>query len=182
MHSSPSVLLLSVRRRSRTAALCLAVIGLIIITLLHGDQVKHSSSPTKGSDPRLAKYLEYVTPWARPKPTQTPKHPPPALVTEVEPIPVIPPTLQEDDEHNEEVLDLFEDLGTSPGRLPNHQWRSDGLVDVNPNGAHPIYELVRRAEAQWEAKQRRASKTLKQAVKEYKRRYKRLPPKGFDHW
>lgn len=82
MHSSPSVLLLSVRRRSRTAALCLAVIGLIIITLLHGDQVKHSSSPTKGSDPRLAKYLEYVTPWARPKPTQTPKHPPPALVTE----------------------------------------------------------------------------------------------------
>lgn len=28
----------------------------------------------------------------------------------------------------------------------------------------------------------RQSKTLTEAVEEYKRRYKRLPPKGFDDW
>ncbi|KAG6861171.1 hypothetical protein C0995_002978 [Termitomyces sp. Mi166 len=67
-------------------------------------------------------------------------------------------------------------------RLGKHNYRSDGLVDVNPNGAHPIYELIRNAEAAWNAKLKRSSKTLAEAVLEYKRRYKRLPPKGFDAW
>ena len=181
MRGSPGILLLSARRRGRTAILCLAVIGLVIFTLYHGDQVQRSPRRTKGNDPRLSKYLEYVTPWVKPKATQAPKQPHPGPVTEVEPVPVIPPTLQEDDEYEEEALDLYEEESLYNG-LAQHHWRNDGLVDVNPKGGHPIYELVRRAETRWQGKLRRASTTLKQAVREYKRRYKRLPPKGFDHW
>ena len=66
--------------------------------------------------------------------------------------------------------------------LPSHTWGKDGLLVVNPDGEHPIYELIRRAEAKWVDKQRRTSKTLEQAVKEYERRYSRPPPLGFDHW
>ena len=63
-----------------------------------------------------------------------------------------------------------------------HVYRADGLLDVNPKGKHPILELIERSETQWERKVERQSKTLKQAVDEYKRRYKRLPPKGFEIW
>lgn len=66
--------------------------------------------------------------------------------------------------------------------LGKHTYRTDGLLEVNPNGAHPIYELVRDAQGRWDKKLERASRTLKQAVKEYKRRYKRAPPRGFDDW
>lgn len=67
-------------------------------------------------------------------------------------------------------------------RLEKHTYRPDGLLEVNHNGPHPIFELVRRAEREWEEKLKRASKTLVDAVKEYQRRYKRDPPKGFDLW
>jgi hypothetical protein len=63
-----------------------------------------------------------------------------------------------------------------------HKYRSDGILEVNPNGKHPIYELIDSAEARWKRKLARQSKTLKQAVNEYKRRYRRPPPKGFDAW
>lgn len=66
--------------------------------------------------------------------------------------------------------------------LGKHNFRSDGLLEVNEKGAHPIYELISRAEAEWAAKHERASKTLEEAVFEYRRRYKRAPPKGFDLW
>ena len=65
---------------------------------------------------------------------------------------------------------------------PKHGYSKDGLVTTNPKGAHPIYELIDRAETQWNGKIARQSKTLKEAVKEYKRRYKRPPPKFFDVW
>lgn len=68
------------------------------------------------------------------------------------------------------------------GSLESHRWGPDGLLVVNPNGAHPIFELTRLAEARWQAKLRRASKSLEQAVDEYVRRYGRLPPVGFDRW
>ncbi|KZT24399.1 glycosyltransferase family 90 protein [Neolentinus lepideus HHB14362 ss-1] len=99
------------------------------------------------------------------------------------------------DEANEKVVakpeDLFPELlGLTEEpeydgleeELPPHVYRSDGLLVVNPEGAHPIYELIERAEEAWDNKLRRASRTLGQAVEEYKRRYRRLPPKGFDHW
>ncbi|KAG6903929.1 hypothetical protein DXG01_013829, partial [Tephrocybe rancida] len=38
------------------------------------------------------------------------------------------------------------------------------------------------AEVRHKAKVAEQSKTLKAAVAEYKRRYKRAPPKGFDQW
>jgi len=66
--------------------------------------------------------------------------------------------------------------------LRKHRFRPDGLVEVNEDGAHPIYELISRAEREWEDKLKRASKTLKEAVDEYRRRYRRRPPKGFDLW
>ncbi|GJJ08524.1 hypothetical protein Clacol_002742 [Clathrus columnatus] len=64
----------------------------------------------------------------------------------------------------------------------SHFYRTDGLLEVNPKGRHPIYELIDTAEIQWKRKLQKQSKTLEQAVKEYKRRYKRLPPKGFNLW
>ena len=66
--------------------------------------------------------------------------------------------------------------------LEKHTYRADGLLEVNPNGPHPIFKLIRDAEVAWKNKHRRASKTLREAVVEYKRRYKRDPPRGFDHW
>ncbi|KAG6887518.1 hypothetical protein C0995_014656 [Termitomyces sp. Mi166 len=107
-------------------------------------------------------------------------HQPPVIMTEVktkwielERIPM--PLMQAgSDEHSNRLL----------GRLllEKHTYRSDGLLEVNPNGAHPIFELIRNAEAAWDAKLGRSSKTLDEAVAEYKRRYKRLPPRGFDDW
>lgn len=47
---------------------------------------------------------------------------------------------------------------------------------------HPIPELMAEAEAKFKAKLDRQSKTLEEAVEEYKRRYKREPPVGFDDW
>ncbi|KAG6817367.1 hypothetical protein H0H87_009554 [Tephrocybe sp. NHM501043] len=76
-------------------------------------------------------------------------------------------------------------LPALPEKLPplgKHLYRSDGLLDVNPNGPHPIFELIRNAEKAWNAKVVKASKSLAEAVKEYERRYARLPPRGFDIW
>lgn len=47
---------------------------------------------------------------------------------------------------------------------------------------HPILELISNAEKKWDDLVKRQSKTLKEAVAEYKRRYMRNPPKGFDKW
>lgn len=72
--------------------------------------------------------------------------------------------------------------GKGKSRMPQHVYRADGLMEVNPNGTHPIYNLIQRSEKLWEAKSKKASKTLKEAVDEYKRRYHRMPPKNFDKW
>ncbi|KAF8154717.1 glycosyl transferase family 90-domain-containing protein [Crassisporium funariophilum] len=69
-----------------------------------------------------------------------------------------------------------------PAVLGKHRFRPDGLVEVNVEGAHPIYELIARAEKEWKDKLEHASTTLEEAVREYRRRYNRAPPKGFDLW
>lgn len=69
-----------------------------------------------------------------------------------------------------------------PNPLGTHKYRSDGLLEVNEEGPHPIYELISNAEAVWNEKLKRASRTLEEAVIEYRRRYRRNPPKGFDTW
>ncbi|KAF7368754.1 SPX domain-containing protein [Mycena venus] len=66
--------------------------------------------------------------------------------------------------------------------LGAHTYLPNGLLSVNSLAAHPIPELITRAEAAWAAKLSRASTTLRQAVAEYTRRYNRLPPRGFDKW
>lgn len=73
-------------------------------------------------------------------------------------------------------------LKPPPPPLAKHTYRADGLLEVDPNGPHPIYELIEKAEKRWKDKLGRASTTLGGAVKEYRRRYKREPPKGFDLW
>jgi len=69
-------------------------------------------------------------------------------------------------------------------RLSNHFGHTcfDGLVEVNPDGRHPIYDLIQHAEAAWDEKLQRQSKTLDEAVEEYGRRYRRAPLRGFDEW
>ncbi|KAJ3571640.1 hypothetical protein NP233_g3610 [Leucocoprinus birnbaumii] len=47
---------------------------------------------------------------------------------------------------------------------------------------HPIPKLMDEAEDKFRAKLKKQSKTLEDAVKEYRRRYKRSPPKGFEEW
>ncbi|KAG2340814.1 hypothetical protein BDR05DRAFT_889164 [Suillus weaverae] len=69
-----------------------------------------------------------------------------------------------------------------PLPLGDHYYGDNGLLVVNPNGPHPIFELIQRAEEAWEKKLGRASKTLGSAVAEYKRRYHRPPPIHFDKW
>lgn len=67
----------------------------------------------------------------------------------------------------------------APGR---HVYLPNGLLQVNQDAPHPIYELMEQAEKDWNRKLGRASATLEQAVREYRRRYHRYPPKGFDLW
>ncbi|KAF5381740.1 hypothetical protein D9615_005399 [Tricholomella constricta] len=82
------------------------------------------------------------------------------------PLPVCTPATFQDD---------AEDL------LP-HTYRDDGILEVNPDGDHPIFELIELATARWKFKLSRASRTLDEAAREYVRRYNKRPPKGFDKW
>ncbi|KAG0147160.1 hypothetical protein CROQUDRAFT_722443 [Cronartium quercuum f. sp. fusiforme G11] len=80
-----------------------------------------------------------------------------------------------------------------PSSLPKTS--SDGLT-FHPNGhlllhlssnfsslqTHPFKSLIERAKLEWETKLKRQSKTLKECVEEYKRRYARKPPAGFERW
>ncbi|KAJ7719085.1 hypothetical protein DFH07DRAFT_872353 [Mycena maculata] len=59
---------------------------------------------------------------------------------------------------------------------------ANGLLEVNPEGPHPIFQLIHGAEAAWSHKLRRASTNFPQVVEEYRRRYKRAPPRGFEDW
>ncbi|KAL5485021.1 hypothetical protein ACEPAI_7663 [Sanghuangporus weigelae] len=67
-------------------------------------------------------------------------------------------------------------------RAVSHTYRPNGFLEVNPNGTHPIFDLISKAEASWYAKLRKASSTFQEALEEYVRRYHRPPPRGFDKW
>ncbi|KAF5354282.1 hypothetical protein D9756_007151 [Leucocoprinus leucothites] len=93
-------------------------------------------------------------------------------------------TVTETVTHTVSVINVLTPVPTPPTkpRPEEHIYRPDGLLEVNYNGSHPILELIREAERKWEEKLQRASKSLTEAVLEYRRRYKRDPPKGFDLW
>ncbi|KAF5310349.1 hypothetical protein D9611_012102 [Ephemerocybe angulata] len=55
--------------------------------------------------------------------------------------------------------------------------RGRGVVEE-----HPIPKLMEQAEERYRKKLARQSKTFKSAVAEYKRKYRRPPPKGFYEW
>jgi hypothetical protein len=71
---------------------------------------------------------------------------------------------------------------TQAKRMPEHEFLDNGLLRVNPAGQHPIFDLVEYSQLAWRNKTEKASKTLKEAVDEYRRRYGRAPPRGFDRW
>ena len=94
--------------------------------------------------------------------------------------PVKPPlTICTPSDSQEDVIPVEEQASATA----THTWLDDGLLSVNPeSGVHPILELIERAEKEWKGKLDNASKTLDEAVAEYKRRYGRKPPLGFDDW
>lgn len=101
------------------------------------------------------------------------------------------------------VFFLFMQTGFYAGRIrhtvptylgssdPDNQWQPQ-VTTIRPflkDGRskssieeHPIPKLMDAAEAQFRKKLAGQSTTLKAAVAEYKKRYKRSPPKGFDEW
>jgi hypothetical protein len=67
--------------------------------------------------------------------------------------------------------------------LPPQRSSADGnQLERSAITAHPIPKLITEAETSFRRLLSKQSKTLKAAVSEYKRRYKRDPPKGFDGW
>jgi len=96
------------------------------------------------------------------------------------------------------VLFIFMQVGFHSGRRnhlkpenvlvvqnPDENWISNPLPFVDEKSVideHPIPRLMEEAEAKYRKKLGSQSKTLKAAVAEYKRRYRRAPPKGFDDW
>ncbi|KAK7026875.1 hypothetical protein VNI00_015417 [Paramarasmius palmivorus] len=71
--------------------------------------------------------------------------------------------------------------------LFSHTYHSSGLLEINPSTSsskkHPIRTLIAQANQTWTQKLERQSKSLLEAVNEYKRRYHdRDPPLGFDQW
>lgn len=57
-----------------------------------------------------------------------------------------------------------------------------GLTMAAEGEAHPLFSLVIRGEQKFRRMVGRQSGSLKAAVGEYKRRYGRPPPRGFDRW
>lgn len=76
--------------------------------------------------------------------------------------------------------------GAHPKTEPGEHAIKGGFLEVDmnlPATQHPIRQLIAAGQAVWDAKLERQSRTLKQAVEEYKRRHGgRNPPKGFDKW
>lgn len=60
--------------------------------------------------------------------------------------------------------------------------RHTGLLGLTGSKKHPIELLVEQARAKHANMVNRQSKTLEEAILEYKRRYSREPPPGFDQW
>lgn len=68
------------------------------------------------------------------------------------------------------------------GQQANHPI-VDGCLVVDPSSTmHPLHQLIRDARKRWTDKLTGQSRTLKDAVTEYRRRYGRAPPVGFDKW
>ncbi|WWC86254.1 uncharacterized protein L201_001127 [Kwoniella dendrophila CBS 6074] len=87
---------------------------------------------------------------------------------------------QQDDNNNNNDLDLGADNRNI--KRAEHKFLKNGYLVPNPKAPHPIYKLISHSKQLWNKKLNKQSKTLKQAVDEYRRRYERNPPKGFERW
>lgn len=85
----------------------------------------------------------------------------------------------------------FNNPDERPLLLPSDQCQPqrhrNGAVYLNSSDhcerfEHPIAILMREAEDKWKKMVDRQSRTLGEAVEEYRRRYGRSPPRGFDKW
>lgn len=83
------------------------------------------------------------------------------------------------------VQDPFEGLHFEKegGHLfyPAHSASEDDTA-IPPNQPHPIHLLISDAKRDWSKKVSRQSRTVREAVEEYERRYGMRPPKGFGAW
>lgn len=75
--------------------------------------------------------------------------------------------------------DSFPDNSLAPKEKLLSLVRKDPRAGIKE---HPIPKLMMNAENEFRSLLSRQSKTLAQAVAEYKRRYRRDPPRGFDEW
>ncbi|EIW73449.1 hypothetical protein TREMEDRAFT_42362 [Tremella mesenterica DSM 1558] len=64
----------------------------------------------------------------------------------------------------------------------HHLYSSTGHLLISTKSSHPIPLLLTLGEKRWEELLSRQSRTLGESVREYTRRYGRLPPKGYDLW
>ncbi|KAL8689945.1 MAG: hypothetical protein Q9224_004523 [Gallowayella concinna] len=55
-------------------------------------------------------------------------------------------------------------------------------IPTSNDASHPIHQLITRAERDFDSRRTSQSKTLSEAVHEYRRRYKISPPPNFDQW
>lgn len=87
------------------------------------------------------------------------------------------------------------DLQKSPGAAPAPQepsntWNEDGRLRddfskpraLTDTDVHPVEHLTKNAQQEFDKVRGRQSKTLEEAVKEYRRRYGLPPPPHFDKW
>ncbi|MCJ1357275.1 MAG: capsule-associated protein CAP1 [Icmadophila ericetorum] len=65
---------------------------------------------------------------------------------------------------------------------PPTRLNGNETAPAGPPTAHPIHQLITEAESEVEKILSGQSKTLREAVREYKRRYKIPPPPNFDKW
>lgn len=64
-----------------------------------------------------------------------------------------------------------------------HRFHKNGLLIAEAGAQrHPIYDLIAKGDRDWKALNARQSRTLHASATEYRRRYKRHPPKGFAKW
>lgn len=90
----------------------------------------------------------------------------------------------------EQVSDGIVRAKRSVFRPPTLQSDGDSLALANANASevveetltNPILGLLRDGERKWQDMVARQSKTLEEAVQEYKTRWNRNPPLGFDQW
>jgi hypothetical protein len=85
------------------------------------------------------------------------------------------------------VFISFMQVGLYAGRRSSEatskRWLLSSFSKSHPViNEHPIPKLMADAEKEFRNLLSRQSDTLKKAVVEYKRRYNRDPPKGFDEW